>query len=709
MNYLPPIQRHSSTCPHDCPSVCALEIEVIEGRSIGRVRGAADHSYTAGIICAKVARYAERIHHPERLLHPLKRVGPKGSGQFARIGWDEALERTAEAFLAAERRDGPAAVWPYYYAGTMGLVMRDGINRLRHAKNYSGQFATICTNSAWTGWLAGVGRLGGADPREMAKSDCVVIWGTNAVHTQVNVMTHAMRARKERGATIVAIDIYRNATVEQADLGLVLRPGTDGALACAVMHVLFRDGLADRAYLARYADDPDGLEAHLASRDPEWAAAITGLTVAEIEAFAHLVGRTKRTFFRLGYGFSRQRNGVVAMHAASCVPVVTGAWQYEGGGAFHSNSGIFHWDKTLIEGLDRRDAGQRQLDMSRIGGVLCGDAEALLGGPPVTAMLVQNTNPVSVAPDQERVKQGFARDDLFVCVHEQFMTETARMADIVLPATMFMEHDDLYQGGGHQHIQLGPKLIEPPGECRSNHEVISALAERLGASHPGFTMSPRELIDRTLQDSGWGSLADLEAGRWIDAQPSFRQSHYLDGFGHADGRFRFRTDWATARPLPDGPMGPWQTMPGLPDHWEAIETPEERHEFRLATSPARNFLNSSFNETPTSRAKEAYPQVMIHPADAAERRIGEGDWVRLANDRGAVRIRAHVTDAVRRGVLVAESIWPNDAFPDGRGINTLTGADPIAPYGGAAFHDNRVSLERIEAQVLAKTPEAAFA
>src|ERR687893_740990 len=438
MNLAPKIERRHSACPHDCPSTCALDVEVIDGRSIGRVRGAEDNSYTAGVICAKVARYAERIHHPDRLLHPLIRTGPKGSGQFARIPWDEALHLVAHKFLEAERTIGSEAVWPYYYAGTMGLVMRDGINRLRHVKRYSGQYSTICTTPAWTGFIAGTGRLAGPDPREMALSECVVIWGTNPVHTQVNVMTHALRARKERGAKIVAVDVYMNATMKQADMPLLVRPGTDGALACAVMHVLFRDGHADWDYLDRYTDCPRDLEAHLRIRDPAWASAITGLSVAEIEALAKLVGERKRTSFRLGYGFARQRNGAVNMHAASCIPAVTGAWQYEGGGAFHSNSGIFQWRKTVIEGQDARDPSVRQLDQSQIGRVLTGDAEALRHGRPVTAMLVQNTNPVSVAPEQELVKRGFARDDLFVCVHDQLMTETALMAHVVLPATMCM-------------------------------------------------------------------------------------------------------------------------------------------------------------------------------------------------------------------------------------------------------------------------------
>src|SRR3989304_619304 len=304
----PPTRIGYSACPHDCPSTCALEVELIDERTIGRLHGAKDNDYTAGVICAKVARYAEREHHAQRLLHPLRRVGAKGSGEFAPVSGDDALDLVAEQFLKAEQRHGTEAVWPYYYAGTMGLVMRDGIHRLRHAKKYSGFHSTICVNAAFTGFAAGTGRVAGPDPREMAKSDLVVIWGTNAVNTQVNVMTHAIRARKERGAKIVAVDIYHNGTMAQADLALCVRPGTDGASACAVMHVLFRDGYANWPYLEKYTDCPRELEAHLRSRTPEWASAITGLSVAEIETFAKMVGTTPRAYFRLGYGFARSRH-----------------------------------------------------------------------------------------------------------------------------------------------------------------------------------------------------------------------------------------------------------------------------------------------------------------------------------------------------------------------------------------------------------------
>jgi anaerobic selenocysteine-containing dehydrogenase len=697
MNAPANIVRRASVCPHDCPSACALEVEVVDGSRIGRVRGAREQTYTDGVICAKVARYAERIHHPDRLMRPLRRTGPKGSGQFAPISWDDALDIVAENLLKAERAFGAESVWPYHYAGTMGLVMRDGIKRLTNAKHYSGFYSTICVNAAWPGFIAGTGKLMGPDPREMAKSDCVVIWGANAVATQVNVMTHAMRARRERGAKLVAIDIYETETMKQADLALCLRPGTDGALACATMHVLFRDGLADRDFLATYTDAPEDLERHLATRTPQWASAITGLDVAAIEAFATLIGARKRTYFRLGYGFSRQRNGAANMHAASCIASVTGAWALEGGGAFHNNGAIYHWDRTLIEGSDARDPATRVLDQSRIGAVLTGEAEALCGGGPVKALLVQSTNPLSVAPAQDKVRRGMMREDLFVAVHEQFMTETARAADIVLPATMFLEHDDLYQGGGHQYIMFGGKAVEPPGECRSNHDLVVELARRLGAHHPGFELSPRAIIDRTLRASGWGDLAALEENKWIDAQPAFDDAHYRRGFAHADGRFHFRADWPATPFANIGLLGPWRAMPTLPDHWPAIEDGDEAHPFRLATSPSRSFLNSTFNETPTSRAREGRPTVMMHPRDAAPLAIEDGELIAIGNARGSLRIHAKLFDGMKRGVLISEGLWPSDAFVDGCGINVLTGDDPIAPFGGAAFHDNRVWARKVGA------------
>ena len=678
----------ASVCPHDCPSTCALSVEVLDGARIGAVRGAEDNTYTAGVICAKVARYAERIHHPDRLTHPLMRTGPKGSTQFVRITWDEALDRVADAFTKTAATHGTEAVWPFYFAGSMGLVQRDGINRLRNVMRYSRQKMTICTTLPEIGWHAGVGMSRGVDPREMVKSDLIVMWGGNPVSTQVNVMTHVTRARKERGAKFVVIDPYRTPTAAVADLHLAPRPGTDGALACAVMHVAFRDGYANLDYLARYTDFPAGLRQHLSTRSPAWAAAITGLSIETIEDFAKLYCATPRSYIRCGYGFARSRNGVANMHAVTCLPAITGAWAHEGGGALWSNRGMYHWNKTLIEGLDAVDTTLRTLDMSRVGSVLTGDRSELGDGPQVHAMLIQNQNPLTVCPDSNRVRRGFARDDLFAVTHEQFLTETARWSDIVLPATMFLEHDDLYQAGGHSHIQIGPKLIEPPGECRSNHELIQALAHRLGAKHRGFDMTAMELIDATLRDSGWPDAQTVLREKWIDAMPSFADSHYLNGFATPDKRFHFAPAWHRFG-------ANHAVMPPLPDHMTAIDETGPDRPFRLVTAPARSFLNTSFSEMRSGQKREGRPTVLVHPEDAAALGIATGDKVRLGNDRGEVVLHARTAGGQQRGVLVSESVWPSEFFENGIGINALTSDDPGPPFGGAVFHDTAVWL-RVE-------------
>jgi len=699
MNAEPPKSTFSA-CPHDCPSTCALEVHFYPHGDVRRLNGAKDNDYTAGVICAKVARYPERLYHPERLLKPLRRTGKKGERRFEEISWEAALDLIAERFLAAEAEFGAESVWPYHYAGTMGLVQRDSIHRLRHAKGYSRQFDSFCTNMAWTGYVAGTGRLAGPDPREMAVSDQIVIWGTNPVATQVNVMTHAIAARKKRGARIIVVDVYETETMKQADIGIVLKPGTDAAFACAIMHVLFRDGFADRDYLEKYTDCPAELEVHLQDKTPAWAAAITGLSAEKIEEVAHLIGRVKKTYFRLGYGFTRSRNGAVGMHAASSIAAVTGCWTEEGGGAFHNNGAIYQLNKEMIEAASLKDPSVRALDQSLIGRILTGDEAALLGGPPVKAMLIQNTNPASVAPEQDLIKKGFAREDLFTVVHEHFLTETAEMADIVLPATQFLEHDDIYKGGGHQYLMLGPKAVEPPEGPRENLFVLNEIARRVDSRpHPGFDMSARDHIDWMLQNSGYGTLAELEAGKWIDLQPDFETAHYLNGFGHADGKFHFKPDWGRSA-SPNKPeagviLGPWQTMPELPDQWDSIELADDNHPFRLVTSPARSFLNSTFNETDSSKKKEGRPEVWLRPDEALRFGIADGAKVTMGNRRGVVTLHARHVDTVAPGTVISEGIWPNDAFEDGRGINTLTGADPVAPYGGAAFHDTAVWVRAV--------------
>jgi anaerobic selenocysteine-containing dehydrogenase len=674
-----------SVCAHDCPSTCALDVERLPDGRIGRVRGAAGHPYVDGVVCNKVARYAERVHHPDRLTVPLRRIGPKGSGQFAPLAWDDALDLVAERMASAARRLGPEAVWPYHSAGTMGLVQRFGIKRLRHVMRYSSLLETFCTAIASAGWQAGVGARRGTDAREMADSDLIVVWGGNPVHTQVQVMSWIQRARRNRGAKLVVVDPYSTPTADKADLYLALRPGTDGALACAMMHVLFAEGFADRDYLARYTDLPVGLESHLADRGPDWAAAITGLPAEQIIAFARLYGSTKRSYIRVGFGFTRQRNGAAAMHAVTCLPAVTGAWAHKGGGALWGQSSIYGLDVSLLDGSDVRDPSVRTLHQTRVGAALTGEARDLAGGPPVTAMLIQNSNPLATAPDSTKVRQGFAREDLFVCVHEQFMTETARMADVVLPATSFFEHDDIYQASGHTFLQAARAVLAPIGQSRPNHFVISQLAQRLGAKHPAFEMTEWQLIDAVLKASGKPGADELLAGRWLDCAPDFRAAHFLDGFPQPDGRFRFAPDWAAAGPH-------HRDMPPLPDHLAVIDDANEARPFRLVAAPSRHFLNTSFSETPGSRQAQGRPTVLVHPNVCRRMSLEDGDLVELGNRQGTVRLHLRQTPGVGERTVVVEGVWPSAAFVDGVGINVLTSAEPIAPAGGAAYHDTAVWL-----------------
>ena len=678
---MPP--RWQSTCPHDCPSTCALEVEKIDEHTIGRVYGA-DNSYTQGVVCAKVARYAERIHHPDRLGLPLHRTNSKSAhGEFKPIEWDDALDIVAEKMQSIIARYGAQALWPYHYAGTMGLVQRDGLNRLRNCLGTSQQHSTFCVTLADAGWLAGIGVKRGADSRLVAESDLIVVWGGNPVNTQVNLMHHIAVARK-RGAKLVVVDPYRTGTAKQADMHLMLRPGTDGALACAIMNVLLAEGYTDREYLAQYTDFSDSIEQHLNDKTPQWASDITGLTVDEIVEFARLYGATKKSFIRSGYGFSRSRNGAVNVHAVTCLPALTGAWRERGGGALYSNSGLYPIDKTLIEGLDCA-TNVRVLDQSRIGDVLLGNPEDLQDGPPVMGMVIQNTNPAVVAPESNKVLQGLARDDLFLCVHEQFMTDTARFADIVLPATMFLEHDDLYIASGHTHVQMTKKVIEPFQQCRSNHEVVCAIAKRLGLEHPGFNMSAWELCDQTLESSGLNNAQTMYEDRWQDAARDFEDSNFLNGFETPDSKFHFKPDWSRVGPN-------YKSMPSLPDHWDITDNTSEKYPYRLVAAPARQFLNTTFTETTTSVKQEKKPTLLIHPHDLQSLSIEDGKRVKISNCFGDVVVHVKSFEGVQRGVIVMESIWPNSAFEGGVGVNALVSAEPGCPNGGGVFHDTAVSI-----------------
>lgn len=677
----------TSACPHDCPSTCTLDIEH-DNNSIFKINGNKENSYTKGVICSKVSRYRERTHNKNRLLYPLKRIGEKGSSKFQRISWDEALTIVSKKLLKIKNDYGSESIWPYYYAGTMGLLQRDSINRFRHAFDFSGQYSTICNTLPQAGWMAGVGSLMGPDPREVKYSKVIVMWGGNPASTQVNFMKHVQNARKKNNAFLIVIDPYLTKTAKIADLHIKLRPGTDGALACGIMKHLIENKKIDEKYLEQYAKGLSKLKTHLLKKDKNWASNISGVSYEKIITLSNLLSKTKKVFFRLGYGFTRQRNGSFNMHAVICIPTLLGAWKELGGGAFYNNGGIYNINKNLIEGLNFKNENIRMLDQSRIGPILNGNKSALKNGVSVKALFIQNTNPLVVAPETVLVRKGFQRKDLFVCVHEQFLTETAKYADIVLPATSFVEHNDIYIAGGHQHLTYGPKIIKELGECWSNNRLINELSKKMGSVKKEFSFSEEEFIDNTLKLSNLGSLKELKIKKFIDLQPEFNISHFINGFGHKDKKFHLAAEWKINNKT-------FNKQFELPDHYDLIEKSSKKFPFKLVTAPAHNFLNSSFTETDASKSIEKKPKIKIHSKDMEQLNIKNNEIIEIGNNRAKLKIHTEAFDGILPGVVIVEGVWPNECFIEGLGINSLIGADSPEPFGGAVFHDSAIWIKKI--------------
>ncbi len=679
---------HYSVCPHDCSSACALKLELDDDGIIRKVKGDPDQPYTAGTICSKVARYAERIYHKDRLLEPLRRTGRKGSSEFETICWDDALDEVVAQFNRCEKEYGAESVWPYNYGGTMGQLQRDVIVAFRNAKGYSDQDSTICTRIGASGWQAGVGAGVGSDAKEIANTQLLVLWGSNAASTQINALTHFAKARKNHNAKLIVIDPYLNQTGERADIYLAIKPGTDGALACGVMNVILTKGLANRSYLVENTDFDNSVEEHLKSKTPEWAASITGLSVEQITNLAYKIAKTERAFIRLGVGLSRCRNGAVTLHAISCIPSMLGNWNEPGSGALFVSSGSFNLNKTFLSGKDGAYTQGRTLDMCQLGKILDGNKAALKNGPPVMAMMMQNTNPAVVNPNLALVHKGLKREDLFLCVHEQFMTDTARLADIVLPATMFSEHDDIYTSYGHTYLQAAPKQMQAPGQCRSNYDVLSALARRLGIDYPVFQMSAAEVLDKTLSDTGRGTFQELCDNRFEDIIEGREDEVLKGGFIWPDKRFRFKPDWKNAGPYHEG-------MPSMPDHWDVIDSTSDEYPLRLITPTAHGFLNSTFNSNERSRRYAGEPHVKVNPKDTLALEIIDGEVIELTSKTGSILIKIIHHEGIPKGTVVVEGLWCGRDHIDGIGINVLISDQPAAPDGGAVFHDTAVCIKRL--------------
>ncbi len=677
-----------SVCPHDCPSQCALEVTVEAGR-ITAVAGDPAHPFTQGVICGKVHDYAERVYGPTRVLTPLRRVGAKGEGRFEPIGWDEAVDEIAHRWRRVIAQWGAEAILPFSYGGTLGLVQYRAGHPLFYALGASRLERTICVSTAYAGWAATLGAVTGSDSEQMVDSELIVLWGINASHTHINAMTLVKHARR-RGAFVVCIDPYRTRTARQADWHLMPRPGTDGALALGVMHVLIGEGRVDHDYVQRATLGFASLAHHVRQYDPDRVAAITGLDAEEIVAFARRYGGTRAAFIRVGIGLSRHDNGGMTCRTIACLPALTGAYAHPAGGALLSSSSAFGLHYEALERPDLMpESAPRAINMIRLGRALTDEDMR----PPVKALNVYNANPASIVPNQELVLRGLAREDLFTVVHEQHLTDTTDYADLVLPATTSMEHTDLYKSYGHFYVQLARPVIAPEGEARSNWDVTRRLARAMGLHDPHFAKDEDALIREVLASSD-PSVAGITLER-LDEERAVRLAigrpylPFANGAPTPSGKVEFVAE-SLAR----------QGLPVLPTYVPLVEGPEHavlqrRYPLQCIVPPNRFFLNSSFSQSELLRRRQRGPAVLLHPADAAARDIRSGDAVVVRSARGQARFTAEVSDDTRAGVAVVEGIWWAKHQPGGRGVNALTDDRTADMGGGPALHSNLVQVARL--------------
>ena len=674
-------------CPHDCPDTCVMTVDVEGGRAVA-IGGDPDHRFTRGFLCAKVNQYLDRVYSPDRVLHPLRRVGAKGEGRFARISWDEALDEIAHRFRAVAAEHGAQAILPYSYAGNMGLLSYGSMDRrFFHALGASLLDRTICASAGAAGLKATVGRSVGLDPEAVVHARLVVAWGANIVSSNVHLWPLIEEARR-RGARVVAVDPYRSRTAEKADQHLALLPGTDGALALGMMHVIFRDGLEDRDYIERYTVGAAPLRARAAEWTPQRAAEVTGLTVAEIEGFAREYATAHPSALRINYGLNRHAGAGMAVRTIACLPALVGAWRHAGGGLLLSTSGTFPVNNEALERPDLIRPGTRTLNMSRIGALLSDPALS----PPIKALFVYNSNPVAVAPEQESVRRGFAREDLFTVVHDLFRTDTADFADIVLPATTTLEHYDLHKAYGHLYLSLSRPAIAPEGESKPNTEVFRLLAARLGLQDPCLRDSDEDMARQALR---WEHphLEGITFER-LEREGSVRLSvpdpfapFAQGGFLTPSGKCELYSESLAQQGLDPVPAY-------VPPRENVLSAPELARRYPLAfiSPPAHHFLNSTFSAQPVFVRRESGPSLTIHPRDAQDRGIADGQMVRTFNDRGSFLARARVSDDARPGVVVGLSVWWSKMCPGGRNANAVTSQELTDMGGGATFYDALVDV-----------------
>ncbi|HET7373642.1 MAG TPA: molybdopterin oxidoreductase family protein [Gemmatimonadaceae bacterium] len=677
-------------CPHDCPDTCAMLVTVESGRAV-RVAGDPDHPFTRGFLCTKVNRYVERTYHPDRVLHPMRRVGPKGSGRFERVSWDDALDEIASRLNAIRHSsDGPQAILPYSYAGTMGMVQGSSIDRrFFHAIGASMLDRTICSAPGTAGMQMTVGANIGADPEGMPESDLVILWGTNTLTSNPHLWPFVLEAR-ERGAPVIAIDPIRTRTAAQCDEWIAIRPGTDAALALGMMHVLLERGLQDDEFIAAHTLGFDQLRSRVEEYPPERVSQITGIPVETIVTLGERYGRAKAAFLRVNYGLQRHGGAAMAVRTIACLPALTGHWRRAGGGVQLSSSANFEFNKQALFRVDLSPP-VRTINMIRLGDALT-KADAGIGGPPVRAIVVYNSNPAAVAPDRNEVLEGFRREDLFTVVLEHFQTDTADYADFVLPATTQLEHWDIHLAYGHHYLSLNRPAIEPLGEALPNTEIFRRLAARMGLSHPSLQDDDLTVIRQAL-DTASEKLAGitldalLEKG-WLRLNVPKPYLPFATGqFPTPSGKCEFYSERMARMGL--DPLPAFTPPYEFP---EAVPSLAARYPLTLISSPAHQFLNSTFVNVDSLRRAAREPECLLHPVDAASRGIGAGARVVIHNDRGAFTAVARVEETIRPGVVWAPSIWWGKYAADGANANQTTSQRESDMGRGPVFYDNLVEV-----------------
>jgi anaerobic selenocysteine-containing dehydrogenase len=713
---MPPRTVHA-VCSHDCPDSCGVLVTIDETGHATKLRGDPDHPVTRGFLCGKVAKYLDRVYSPDRLLYPMRRRAgvPKASlphqresESFERISWEEALSTIAARLAAIAREHGPESILPYSYAGTIGLLGYGSMDRrFFHRLGASQLDRTICSETGGQALISVYGRKLGTDTEAFPHAKLIIAWAANIHGNNIHLWPFVEEARRN-GAKLVVIDPYATRTARAADWHIPINPGTDSALALGLMHIIMRDRLFDRDYVTRWTCGFDQLQERAAEYPPDRVSSLTGIPVADIERLAHDYATTRPAVIRLNYGVQRSDNGGAATRAIAMLPALTGAWKYYGGGLQLSTSGAFKWDKTALERPDLALASPlgrlaRTVNMSVLGQALTELGSNPDDGPPVHALFVYNSNPAAIAPDQSSVLRGLARPDLFTVVHEQFFTDTADYADILLPATTFLEHKDVQGAYGHYYVQLSEQAIAPLGEARSNVWLFSQLAQRMGFTEPCFRDSVDDLIAQALRTGDpehqhpW--LADISAETLqaaggaqrlrFDGKPDQRFLPFAEGpFDTPTGRIEFYSAALAGQGI--DPLPAFRPAP------ESRHTAaSDRYPLEFLPRKADNYMNSTFpNLAGHWQMESAYNGVVeIHTDDAAPRGIADGDTVDVFNDRGSIALRAHVNGSVRPGVIAARLNW-NKLSAGGHNVNLLTSQRLNDLAGGPVFYSVLVDVRR---------------